>query len=193
VHPTRRRYLRYAGGAVLTTGVAGCSGDADETRPAGTGGPGVTITATDTDVDLPIRPAVELVRDAATPDRPPGLRTTLTNTGDETVTVGEGRAAHFEYVTADSGLLILLPAEGEYPADPDCWRLTETVATTEEYRTFDLDPDASRARPVDLYATPDADGCLPVGKHRFETTVSVVTADADPEASATWGFSVVLE
>jgi hypothetical protein len=49
------------------------------------------------------------------------------------------------------------------------------------------------SRLVDLYATPDVDGCLPVGEYRFETTVSIVSSDAEPESSTTWGFSVSLE
>jgi hypothetical protein len=81
--------------------------------------------------------------------------------------------------------------KSDYPAEPDCWRLTEGIAVTEEYRTFPIDTTSSR--PVDLYATPDADGCLPVGEYRFETTVSIVSSDAEPGSSATWRFSVALE
>ena len=217
MHHTRRQYLRYMGGAgsVLVAGLAGCTGrsgpddspngtppsetdgtnGSDGTRPEGTGGPGVSLVSTDEDPDLPVQPSVEIVRDTATEDHPPRLRTTLTNTGDESVTVGEGRAVHFEYVTADSGLLTLLPGEGdtEYPAEPDCWRLTEGIATTEEYRMFEIDADGSSSRLVDLYATPDADGCLPVGEYRFETTIAIVSEDAESQSSATWGFSVLLE
>jgi hypothetical protein len=191
----RRTYLGTVGIAGLTS-VAGCLGDdPDGTRPSGTGGPGVTITSVDEGIDLPIQPSVEVVRDTATSDHPPRLRTTLENTGDEAVRVGEGRAVHFEYVTTDSGLLTLLPGESdqEYPAEPDCWRLTEGIAVTEEYRTFEIEAGGSSGRLVDLYATPDADGCLPVGEHRFETTISIVSEDAEPESSAEWGFSVLLE
>jgi hypothetical protein len=196
--PTRRRYLRYASGigSALVAGIAGCTDvDPGGTRPSGTGGPGITIVSTDEDIDLPIEPAVEIVHEAATPERPPRLRTTLTNTGSEAVSVGEGRAVHFEYVTDGSGALILLPGggEGEYPAEPDCWRLTEGIAVTEEYRTFEIEAGGSSGRPVDLYATPDIDGCLPVGEHRFETTVSIADHDAEPESSAKWGFSLLLE
>lgn len=168
-------------------------GDAGGTRPEGTGGPGVSIVAVDDDPAIPIEPAVAVVREAATTEHPPRLRVTLANAGDERVRVGEGRAAHFEYVTDRTGALVLLPADGVYPAEPDCWRLTDTIATTEEYRTFELDAGASSERLVDLYATPGEDACLPVGEHRFETTISVVGADAEPESSATWGFAVVLE
>ncbi|WP_251343192.1 hypothetical protein [Haloplanus halophilus] len=176
-------------------GVRSCGDAVAETRPAGTGGPGVTLVAVDDCPALPIRPAVEIVREAATPEHPPRLRTRLANAGDEPVRVGEGRAVHFEYVTDDSGALVLLPGEPgrDYPADPDCWRLTEGVAVTEEYRTFEVTAGGSSSRPVDLYATPDGDGCLPVGEYRFETTVAVVSDAAEPESSARWGFSVLLE
>lgn len=209
MYPARRRYLRYISGAgsVLLSGLAGCTGSgpdetpppgtdgSGETRPSGTGGPGVSLVTTDENLDLPIRPGVELVRDTATSEQPPRLRMTLTNTSDEPVTVGEGRAVHFEYVTDDSGALILLPgdSEPEYPAEPDCWRLTEGIAVTEEYRTFEIESGSSSSRLVDLYATPDVDGCLPVGEYRFETTISIVSANAEPESSAKWGFSILLE
>lgn len=167
--------------------------DAGGTRPEGTGGPGVSIVATDDTTEFPVQPAVEIVREAATSDYPPRLRTTLTNEGDERVRIGEGRAAHFKHVADESGALRLLPGDGEYPAEPDCWRLTDAVVVTEEYRTFALDPGASSERLVDLYATVGGDACLPVGEHRFETTISLVSADAEPESSTEWGFAVVLE
>jgi hypothetical protein len=180
---------------VLASGLAGCLGGSDGTRPSGTGGPGVDIVSTDDGIDLPIRPTVEVVREAATPEHPPRLRTTLTNTSDEQIGVGEGRAVHFEYVTDASGALILLPGESEheYPAESDCWRLTDGISVTEEYRTFAIESGGATSRPVDLYATPDVDGCLPVGEYRFETTISLVSTDAEPESSAQWGFSIVLE
>lgn len=196
MYPTRRRCLRCFGGSVFAGCLAGCLGGLpDGTRPAGTGGPGVTIVSTDGEVDLPVRPAVEIVREAATPERPPRLRTSLTNTGDGRVRVGEGRAVHFAYVADDSDSLMFLPgrSDREYPAEPDCWRLTEDIAITEEYRTFGIDAGESSRRRVDLYATPDVDGCLPVGEYRFETTISVVGSDAEPKSSANWGFSLLLE
>lgn len=210
--PSRRGYLR-GFGVAATVGLAGCTGDGtgsptdggeasppdgdgsggSDTRPEGTGGPGVTVVSVDDGIDLPVRPGVEVVREAATDEHPPRLRTTLTNTSDEQVRVGEGRAVHFEYVIDDTEALVLLPPGDEYPAAPGCWRLTDDIATTEEYRTFTVDAGESSGRPVDLYARPGEDACLPVGEYRFETTISVVSADAEPLSSAEWGFSVVLE
>ncbi|SFR36598.1 hypothetical protein [Halorubrum sodomense] len=209
---TRRRYIRAVGGAGGLAALAGCAstggdgndsdgppgsdgngGDAGGTRPEGTGGPGVSIVATDGDVDVGVQPSVEVSYEAATEDRPPQLRTTLTNAGDERVRVGDGRAVHFEYVYDEDDALVLLPGGEEYPAEPDCWRLTDQIAVTEEYRTFGIAAGESSERLVDLYATPGEDACLPVGEYRFETTISTVTADAEPESSTTWGFSVVLE
>lgn len=164
------------------------------TRPEGTGGPGATIASVDDAPDLPVRPDVELVRDTATAEHPPQLRTTLTNTTDATVRVGEGRAVHFAYVTSESGQLMLLPGEGDYPAAPDCWRLTDDIAVTQEYRMLDIAPDEPSTRLLDLYGAPtDEDACLPVGEHRFETTIAVLTESGEQESSATWGFSVRLE
>ncbi|TKX73724.1 hypothetical protein EXE46_12690 [Halorubrum sp. GN11_10-6_MGM] len=219
--PTRRGYLRGVGAAGVggLAFLAGCAsggpggdesddgdggddlpgsdggggGDAGGTRPEGTGGPGVSIVAVDDDPAIAIEPAVEVVREAATSEHPPRLRVTLANASDERVRTGEGRAAHFEYVTDRTGALVLLPADGSYPAEPDCWRLTDAIATTEEYRTFELDAGASSDRLVDLYATPGEDACLPVGEYRFETRIAIVGDDDELESSATWGFSVVLE
>jgi hypothetical protein len=171
----------------------GGTDDSDDTRPSGTGGPGVAITAVDGELDGPISPSVEVVREAATTDHPPRLRTTLTNTGEERVRVGEGRAVHFEHVRDDSGSLVLLPGDGEYPAAADCWRLTEPLVTSEEYRTFEIDAGGSSSRSVDLYATSDGDACLPVGEYWFETTISLLSDDGDSQSSAAWGFSVSLE
>jgi hypothetical protein len=171
--------------------------NAGGTRPSGTGGPGVTIVSVDDAPDLPVRPSVELTRDTATADHPPQLRTILTNITDAPVSVGEGRAVHFEYVYDDATHLVLLPAGEEWPAEPDCWRLTDGIAVTEEYRTFEVATDEPSTRLVDLYATPgegeDADACLPVGEYRFETTISVLSEAGEQESSARWGFSVLLE
>ncbi|ERH08131.1 MAG: hypothetical protein J07HN4v3_00497, partial [Halonotius sp. J07HN4] len=48
-------------------------------------------------------------------EHPPQLQMTLTNTSEEPVTVGGGRAVHFEYVTADGGRLTLLPPRRRLP------------------------------------------------------------------------------
>jgi hypothetical protein len=64
---------------------------------------------------------------------------------------------------------------------------------TEEYRTFEIEAGDSSRRPVDRYAMPDGDACLPVGEFRFEATISNVSADAEPQSSARWGFAIVLE
>jgi hypothetical protein len=172
----------------------GSDGDgASGTRPTGTGGPGVTIVSVEGLDDLPVSPAVEVVREAATEESPPRLRTVLENASDEAVTVGEGRAVHLEYVRDDSGGLVFLPAHGEFPAEPGCWRLTDTVATTQEYRTFEIDAGATSERLIDLYATPGEDACLPVGEYRFETTVSVGQPGSESGPSGTWTLVILLE
>jgi hypothetical protein len=159
----------------------------------------VTIVSRDDPPELGVTPSVGVADDVATADHPPRLRVTIANDGDEAVGVGEGRAAFFEYVTSESGSLILLPTAGEadYPAEPDCWRLTEPIAITEEYRTVRVDAGASERRTLSLYGAADdePDACLPVGQHRFETTISVGPADgiASEGESAQWGFSVLLE
>jgi hypothetical protein len=168
------------------------------TRPSGTGGPGVALVDVDPVPDLPVEPAVEVVRDVATADHPPQIRVTVTNVSEESIRVGEGRAIVFQYVHDTTHELLLLPAEGDWPAEPDCWRLTDGIAVTEEYRIVDLAPGESVSALVDLYgaASGEQDACLPVGEFRFETSYAVTTdADGVPDEGpgASWGFSLSLE
>ncbi|GAB7012124.1 hypothetical protein [Halolamina salina] len=179
-----------------TTGLPGGNGSAGGTRPEGTGGPAVTLASVDDRPDLPLGVEVTVTEPVATEDHPPGVAVSITNEGEETVAIGEARAAVFEYQHSDDGYLALLPADGEYAAEPGCWRLTEDVGTTEEYRTVTLEPGASHASDLELYAAGvEDDACLPVGEHRFETTI---TRYPDPEnldagEGVDWGFSVLLE
>lgn len=168
----------------------------NETRPAGSGGPSLSIAGVDDAPDLPVTPTVTVTRDVATEDHPPQLCVTVTNDGDETVQLGEGRAVVFAYVTSESDELILLPTGSDYPAEPSCWRLTEPIAVTAEYRVLTLEPGESTTQRVDVYGAADGDGCLPVGEHRFETTYSVARGtDGIPSdgKQARWGFAVTLE
>lgn len=173
----------------------GSDDPAGGTRLQGTGGPGITVATTDP-TDGPVEHAVSVVREAATEEAPPGLGVTITNTSDTSLTVGEGRAVVFAYRPDTAGHLILLPADGEYPAEPGCWRLDEPVAVTQEYRTRTLAPGETATRALDCYALPGEDACLPVGEYRFETTFRTGTGDdstAEERAERSWGFSVLLE
>ena len=192
--PIRRTVLR-SGGALALALLAGCLGGVSS--PDQPSNPSLSLVNADADPDLPVSPAVEVNREVATDDHPPQLRVTVTNAGDEVVHVGEGRAIVFAYVTDDSNALQLLPADGDYPAEAGCWRLTDGIAITEEYRTITLDPGETTTQLVDLYGAPGGDGCLPTGEFRFESTYSVTTGeDAVPGgsegSSARWGFSVRL-
>lgn len=220
--PTRRTFLR-AGSLAGLALVAGCTSGgeppaddvttgeptaeptddpttgtddpANGTRPTGTGGPSLSLAAVDDAPDLPVTPTVEVTEDVATEEHPPQLRVTITNDSDETVQVGEGRAVVFSYVTSESGQLTLLPTGGDYPAEPDCWRLTEGIAITEEYRILTIEPGKSVSQLVDVYGAAGGDGCLPVGEHRFESTYNVTRGDemTGEGEQARWGFSVLLE
>lgn len=172
----------------------GGNGDGSgSTRPSGTGGPGLRLVSTDDQPDGPLEIAVEVTRDTATEEHPPGLRVSVTNTGDEPVAVGEARAVVFQYRQSADDLLMLLPADYDAPAEPDCWRLTDGIAVTQEYQVAGIDPGESLTADLSLYASPQSEAgtCLPVGEFRFASTYSV-----DPEddgAQFTWGFSVGLE
>lgn len=184
------------GGDLPADGTADTSDPVDETRPAGTGGPGVSLTGVDDAPDLPVAPTVEITKGVATEEHPPQLCVTVTNESDETVHVGEGRAVVFAYVTSESDELVLLPTGSDYPAEPGCWRLAEPIAVTAEYRILTLEPGESVTQRLALYGAAGGDGCLPVGEHRFETTYNVTRGtngtSSDGE-QARWGFAVSLE
>lgn len=164
------------------------------TRPEGSGGPVVAIVETAPAPDLSVEPTVEVVEPEGTGDTPPTLHVSLTNTSDSTLVVGEGRAVVFQYVTDESGSLQLLPAGEEYPVDgEDCLRLSEGVATTEEYRTEEIAPGETLEADVELYALPEYDGCVPVGEFRFATTYSVGESIDSLDQQGEWGFTVVLD
>lgn len=167
-----------------------------ETRLRGTGGPGLVVAGTDAQ-DGPVEHRIEVLREAASADAPPRVRVSVTNGGETPVQVGEARAVVFAYRQDTDEQLILLPAGGEYPAAADCWRLTDSIAVTEEYRTATLDAGETLRSDLDLYATPGEDACLPVGEFRFETGYDVAAADeglgSDGATARTWGFSVLLE
>lgn len=168
----------------------------DETRLRGTGGPGVTLAGLDDQPPLPLRVDVSVTRAVATDEHPPGLRVVVTNAGEERIGLGEGRAVVFAYQSSTDGSLALLPADYDAPAEAGCWRLTDGVAVTMEYRVLELAPGESVEQELSLYAAHDeADACLPVGEHRFESVFTVFETPAEPAGGdrATWGFSVLLE
>lgn len=209
--PTRRSLLSVLPAAALLP-IAGClsapggdggtptddglpnGGSTDgNTRPSGTGGPGVSFASVDDQPDVPLEIDVAVTREAATDEHPPGLRVSVTNTRDEEVTVGEARAVVFAYQYSADGSLMLLPAGGDYPAESGCWRLTDGILIDAEYRTRTLAPDETMTAALSLYATTEveADACLPVGEHRFESQYAL--NPGEEERRFTWGFSVVLE
>lgn len=173
----------------------GTGNETGGTRPEETGGPGINIASTDEIPDAPVRPAIEIIEDTATEEHPPMLRATVTNESDQAVTLGEGRAIVFAYRYDTEDHLMLLPADGDYPAEPGCWRLTDGIAVTEEYRTVTLEPGESTSQELGLYGAPtQEDVCLPVGEYRFESTFSIMDEAGEQEQSSfTWGFTVLLE
>lgn len=175
----------------VTLPMAGCL-----TPPGGDGPdrPSLRIVARDDQPSHPLEIAVRVTRPDATESHPPGIHTAVTNTSDETVEVGEARAVVFAFQYSADGALMLLPAGGDYPADPGCWRLTEGIAVTEEYRIRSLAPDETMEASLSLYAsTENPEGtCFPLGEHRFESRYSLHPT-GDDERRFTWGFTVSLD
>jgi hypothetical protein len=179
-----------------TGGNDGGGNDSGGTRPRGTGGPAVAVVDTDSPGDR-VEHRLAVRRAAATPTHPPRMRISATNRGSETLALGDSRDVLFAYRYDTADRLVVLPASDDYGAVPDCWRLTDPVAVTEEYRVTTLAPGETVQRDLDLYAAPSGDACLPVGEFRFETSFDVATADeglgSDDSTRSTWGFSLSLE
>lgn len=196
-----RRSLLRLGGVLLGAGCVAPPGGSDDDTPTRTDGgtptgdgPTVTLDAVDDPPDVSVEPAVEVIGATATDDHPPKLRATVTNRSDGSVTVGEGRAVVFAYVSDAGDHLTLLPAGGDYPVEAGCWRLREPIAVTEEYRTVTLDPDEAVSQVQGVYGAADGTGCLPTGTFRFESVFSVYAGETPDGAreSATGGFSLTV-
>ncbi|MEF8858213.1 MAG: hypothetical protein V5A38_04725 [Halolamina sp.] len=183
-----RRSLLATFPAATGLSITGCL-----SSPDGDGGPGIRLESVDDQPDGPLAIEVAVTREAATEERPPGLRVSVTNTGNETVDVGEARAVVFAYRYSENGTLMLLPDGGDYPAEPGCWRLTEGIGVSEEYRIRTLAPGESMTSALSLYATTEVpeNDCLPTGEHRFESRYTLNPVDGDQQFR--WGFTVALE
>ncbi|MFC6798147.1 hypothetical protein [Haladaptatus sp. DYSN1] len=163
------------------------------TRPAGTGGPGVTVVHTDDQPALPLEVAIAVTNEAATDDAPPQLEVSVTNTSERSVKVGEGRAIIFQYAIDDREQLQLLPAGEAYPTKKGCWRLTDGIAITEEYRIRTIEAGKTVTEKLDVYALKGGDGCLPVGTFDFETTYTVMNEKGEEQKQDRWGFTIAME
>jgi hypothetical protein len=144
--------------------------------------------------EFPVRPTVEVAQATATDDHPPQFRTTLTNVTDGSVTVGESRSAHFEYVSDESRTSLLLPhrPDEQYPTDRGCWRLTGEFRASADFWTHERPPGESTTRLVDCYGLEGDEGtCLPTGTYRFTTSMALFSETrADRSRSARWEFEM---
>ncbi|MDZ7702550.1 MAG: hypothetical protein U5J98_11100 [Halobacteriales archaeon] len=192
----RRQYLASGLGAAGL--LAGClsTGDGGSTP---TPRPVISIVDRDAPPDIPVEPSVEVATAAASGDGPPELRTSVENTADHPIEVGEERAIVFAFVSSEERPgLTLLPAGGEYPAvEPGCWRLREPIAIAEYYGVVELAPGEASSRRVGVWESPDGEGCLPTGEFRLATTYAGARDRTDGveerEWQGTWGFTLAVE
>lgn len=218
---TRRDLLRLAGLAGVS-GLAGCTTIAGEepttdpgdgTRPSERDSPPgathrISLATSDDAPALPVRLRVAVADAYATSGSPPVLRVDVDNPTDEPVAVGEYRAVVFQYVYAGARTLVLLPhsdrsTEGEPDREiPDyemtsdgCWKLASYPGQTLEYGTVEIPANGTLTAFVGLYATPDADACLPAGDHRFQATYARFSdgGHGSPSETDRWGFSLAVE
>lgn len=189
--PTRRNYLRRIGLSVFGVAFAGCTA-AMPPRADG-GGPRVTLLSVTDTSDFPVQPSIEVTRPNTTGEHPPQFRTTLTNTTNTSVWVGEARSAHFEYMVDESREFISLPydTDDRYPAEPGCWRLTDAIGASADFKTVEVPPGEPTTRLIELYGFREGEGCLPTGTFRFETSMSLFSRrGVDPGPSARWAFEI---
>lgn len=177
--------------------LAGCLGLSDGGSP--TPRPSVSVVDRLDRPDIPVRPDIELVTAAASDAGPPVLRATVENTADHPIEVGEERAIVFAYVASqpDRGLT-LVPADESYdPVRTGCWRLAEQIAVPEYYGIVSLDPGETTERRLNVWGSPDGEGCLPAGEFRFLTQYAGARDRGDgiedQEWAGEWGFTLAVE
>jgi hypothetical protein len=134
---------------------------------------------------------VEVIRSSATEEYPPQLRTTLTNTTENPVVIGDIRNAHFENTFDESSGCVLIPDDSGYGnADPGCWRITGGVGQAATYRTGEVLPDGPSARLVNLFAHGEGENCLPTGTYNFSTLMDVSQKTGKRAQGVNWGFEI---
>lgn len=166
------------------------------------------VVGSDGPPDLPVRPAVAFANPYVTSGSSPVVRVTVENPTDEPIVVGEYRAVVFQYVTSEGGEYVWLPhSERSTDGDPDrtrpaydvqtadCRRLASHPAQTLEYGTVEIPADGSLRAYVGLYATPEADRCVPLDDRRFETVYAYLPdgIGSDGGEQDRWGFTVRVE
>jgi hypothetical protein len=126
----------------------------------------VKVFGTSPPSEAPVRYALAV--EQPTTDRPPVLRTRITNTGDETVLLGEQRAVqhHDGIRSADDALVLLDPGLVAATGSGDCWELTTVAGRTTEYAVLELAPgETATSRSYVLGVERDSGPCLPTGLH----------------------------
>ena len=186
---TRRDHLYRFGTSALGVALAGCTTVAPPL--ADDGETTVTITSVTSPSGLPIRPDVEVTRSLATEEDPPQLRTTLTNTTENPVVIGDIRNAHFENTFDESSEYVLIPDDSGYGnADSGCWRITGGVGHAATYQTVKIPPDEPSSRLVNLFAHGEGENCLPTGTYSFSTLMNVSKKTGEGTQGVSWGFEI---
>jgi len=154
----------------------------------------VSITSITVPPDLPIKPNVVAINPLATEDHPPQLRTTLTNTMEDPVIVGDIRNAHFEDTFSESGKYVLVPENSGYGnAEPGCWRITGGVGQAATYQKSEIPSNSRSTRLLNLFAHGESESCLPTGTYQFKTLIDTSTSTAQSTQNTSWAFTIQIE
>jgi len=154
----------------------------------------VTIASITVPPELPIKPNVEAISPMATEEHPPQLRTTLTNTTEDPVIVGDIRNAHFENTFSESGKYVLIPANSGYGnAEPGCWRITGGVGQASVYKPSEISPNTQSTRLLNLFAHGESENCLLTGIYQFKILINISKSADQSTQNTSWGFTIRIE
>jgi len=142
----------------------------------------------------PVRYALTI--EAPTPDRPPVLRTRITNAGDETIRLGEQRAVqHHGIRSANDALMLRNPGRMAATDPGGCWGLSPIAVRSTEYAVIELSPgETATSRSYVLGARRDSGHCLPPGLHAVEPRTFWSGPDGFPDGDQghplDWSFVI---
>lgn len=202
-----RRSFVASTGALLTLPIAGCV-DGDTMDPNDDTDSDTSsqremhsrIEPEPTDDTEPLVYDVSIVSES-TVDSPLTIDISLTNTSEVAITYGERRTALFWNPDSEEHFS-LYPTDAvaeRYEYDDGIWWLPDGFATTMDYQTATLEPDATHTETLALLHGPvdDADELRSLPSNLYFTAEFAYSADEDetlPNGTpVTWGFSLQFD
>lgn len=148
------------------------------------------------DSDQPFRFRATVVNETPTPERPPVVGITVTNTGDNShvlTIANDSFPFATSEATANGGSLVLEP-ESVATRERGCWRALPRTLPRVSGRRFAPDESVTAEYAVVNHA--DGDDCWPAGAFEFTETYYLDPANPDTIEGGSefeWGFTVVVD